>query len=148
MKRFTQRKNHTNVRLVKEVSAYLKVWKGMIHIGKRPFQCTSCTTCFENFSEMKRHESMHNRERPFQCTKCNNSYFRPSELKNHEKIHTGEKSFQCAICNTVFFRSSSLTRHNKKLHSGNHWLVETSNRILEKYRKMIIWSYFTNSCTL
>ena len=32
-----------------------------IHISKKPFQCTRCNKCFENFEEMKNHEAMHNK---------------------------------------------------------------------------------------
>ncbi|XP_073403950.1 uncharacterized protein [Dendrobates tinctorius] len=84
------------------------------HTEAKEFSCSECLTRKPKFFE---HQKTHMGEKSYSCSECAKCFIEKSHLITHERSHTGEKLFSCSECGACFNRQSKLIRHVRS-HSG------------------------------
>ena len=95
---------------------YLRLHIESEHLNiKLKFKCKHCEIRKSHFSEIKKHERVH-QEAKFQCRFCQKKMKTHKALEVHERYHTGEKPYNCSVCKTGFVSSSALGQHKRGAH--------------------------------
>lgn len=79
-----------------------------IHMGERPFKCSSCDKEFARRNHLAVHLRIHTGERPHTCPFCRKSFAQRSNLNVHLRTHTGEKPYFCKTCGKMVAHSYHL----------------------------------------
>ncbi|KAJ0176100.1 hypothetical protein K1T71_008274 [Dendrolimus kikuchii] len=100
----------------KRFSHYYRLeWhKEIVHSGKKPYVCATCTKGFSTRSNLTRHEKIHTGIRPFACDICKKTFVDGYKLQCHKKVvHSGVKKFACSRCDRAFGQRGHLVEHEK-----------------------------------
>jgi KRAB domain-containing zinc finger protein len=91
------------------LSKHLKV-----HLGDRPYACSTCESSFTDKSNLVRHErTIHEMLKPYSCTVCSKTFSTRSNLGQHESIHGPRAPVECPVkgCHKAFLYKSGLRKH-------------------------------------
>ncbi|XP_023239227.1 zinc finger protein 431-like [Centruroides sculpturatus] len=81
------------------------------HFDIKPFVCEVCNRRFVSISELKRHQSSHNKDSlRFVCDVCKKGFYDKSHLFRHRPAHQRKKHF-CSHCKVRFKTESRLKLH-------------------------------------
>uniref|UniRef100_W8ANR0 Zinc finger protein 91 n=1 Tax=Ceratitis capitata TaxID=7213 RepID=W8ANR0_CERCA len=97
----------------------------VVHLIKKPFQCSACAQCFTQKASMQRHfATQHNADfKRFKCVKCPLSFSQKSNLHNHvQNVHPQcvdklKVKFACNQCSSVYNSKHTLHRHINRVHA-------------------------------
>lgn len=81
------------------------------------FECKLCFRLFNSESNLRIHESSHNKCKTFVCDICQKGFYTFYHLKNHMRKHDGCTPFKCDYCRKYFTTGTGLSIHMKK-HIG------------------------------
>ncbi|XP_068111871.1 zinc finger protein 420-like [Hyperolius riggenbachi] len=79
------------------------------------FACSECGKCYDEMSQLERHQRVHMGEKPFSCTECGKSFRFEALLELHWGSHI--TTISCPECGKTF-ASQSLLNHHLKIHAG------------------------------
>ncbi|XP_077112246.1 uncharacterized protein LOC143767663 isoform X3 [Ranitomeya variabilis] len=88
-----------------------------INTGEKPFSYSECVKRFDRKSILDSHQITHTEEKSFFCSECGKCFKRKANLDSHWRIHTGEKPFSCSECGKCFNRKAILDSH-WRTHTG------------------------------
>ena len=76
---------------------------GTIESREKLFECEICGVDFTYLSYLKRHMIIHLGSKPFKCTTCDKTFKTKNEVKIHvAAVHDKEKTFECDYCDKKF----------------------------------------------
>ncbi|XP_067119421.1 zinc finger protein 11-like [Centruroides vittatus] len=87
------------------------------HIGKKPFNCTTCNQKFSWQFLLRRHLKEHNTEKQIEID--HKIHRLPSSSKNRKVSE--RKHFQCDICDKLLSSKGHLERHHRTLHQESYY---------------------------
>lgn len=110
-----------------------------IHLGGRPYICTTCGNRFSKISDLKRHERIHSGEKPFKCMQCYQTFTQKSSLEKHAKIHAKRSGhLACLLCGLLFEEKDGLMAHAQEMHKGNNFICGICGKMYTEERYLIL----------
>ncbi|XP_073453288.1 uncharacterized protein [Aquarana catesbeiana] len=79
------------------------------------FACSECGKCYNEMSQLEKHQRVHMGEKPFSCTECGKSFRFEALLELHWGSHIA--TISCPECGKNF-ASQSLLKYHLKVHAG------------------------------
>ena len=90
--------------------------------------CSTCGKTFKYYSDLKKHEPIHNLERKWVCCDCGKRFKTYPPLRKHVIRHTKDdkalRLVMCEHCSRCFYTKQALEKHIKCIHqSGKYKFV-------------------------
>ena len=87
------------------------------HLNYRSHICDECGKDFlHSFTLVEHIEIVHQGKRPFQCETCSKTFSRKGSLRTHKLLHSGMKPFPCPLCDKKCREKIQLIKHLLKKH--------------------------------
>ena len=87
------------------------------HLYYRSHICDECGKDFlHSFTLVEHIEIVHQGKRPFQCDSCSKTFSRKGSLRTHKLLHFGVKPFPCPLCEKKCHETIQLIKHLLKKH--------------------------------
>ena len=98
-----------------------------------PFQCDLCGHASSRMLDLKAHKaSVHDSKKPFECSTCGTCFSLKCNLNQHIRNVHQKKLFSCTICGEGFKRKVHMKSHVTKVHENAKPVQEDVKPIHEK----------------